>query len=100
MTLVIALFALSAVILVIVTITLVFLNSSKEHRYNEDIEFLEMAMKNWIVNDSNFRIITEMFEGVWRNNCNPQRTSKAYARFKRKYKEFSPYILAELVNQN
>lgn len=79
---------------------LLFFNASKEQRYNEDIEFIEMCVKNWIINDNNYRIITEMFERIWRNNCHPERTAKVYSRFKRKYKEFSPYILADSIYQN
>lgn len=95
-----ALLVITIVIMVAIIASLMFLNASKEKRYEEDIQFIEMCIKNWIVNDNNYRIITEMFEALWRNNQNPERTAKAYSRFKRKYKEFTPYILAESIYQN
>jgi hypothetical protein len=101
MALIYALLILSAAIIMTVTVILFFFVKSKENRYEEDIIFIEMAIHNWIINDNNYRILTRMFEDIWRNNCNKQRTIKAYSRFKRKYKEFYPeYHLKELVNQN
>jgi len=101
MTIIYALVLLSAVIILAVTVLLLIFNRNKEIRYEDDIIFVEMAIKSWVVNDNNYRIITHVFENIWRNNCNEQRTAKAYSRFKRKYKEFYPeYHLTELVTQN
>lgn len=101
MSLSIAMVLLSAVILVIITIILLLLNASKEERYEQDIIFIEMCIKNWTVTKNNYYVITEMFERIWRNNQNPERTNKAYSRFKNKYQEFYPkYVIKELVNQN
>jgi len=100
-TVIITLFVLASFVLALVTLYLIWLKKSEKERYNEDMEFLEPCIKNWIVNDNNYRIITELFEDVWRNNKDPLRTSKAYSRFKRKYKEFYPENrLKELINQN
>ena len=100
MKLIIILGAVSVLMLGIIALILFFIGASKKERYEDDIVFIEMAVKGWIVNDNNYRILTEMFENVWRNNCDPARTAKVYARFKKKYKEFSPYILADKVYQN
>ena len=101
MKLIIVLGILSVLMLGIITLILFFIGASKKERYEDDIIFIEMAVKGWIVNDNNYRIITEMFKSVWRNNCDTTRTAKVYTRFKKKYKEFSPHhILEEMIHQN
>jgi len=100
-TLTIALFSVAAVILVIVTIVLVFIWRSRDKIYEDDMAFIETCIRKWDVDYQSYKTIEGLFDDIWRNNYNPERTSKAYARFVRRYKKFTTHYNAkELINQN
>ena len=68
---------------------LVLLGMSKQKRYEQDMIFLESAIRNWIVTYSNYITLKQLFSDIASNDYDPERTRMLWLQFKVKFEKYT-----------
>lgn len=98
---------LTGVMTVAVITLIAMIGRSQKQRYYQDMIFLEKCLKNWVITKQNYYTLGEMFDNIYRNDYDRERTHRAWKIFMNKYSSFFPAPkirtaekVAEVIHEN
>lgn len=90
MNLIYFLLAMAGIILILLFIALKLLGVSKYIHYKQDMIFLEEALNKWEINQRTYILLQALFDDIYRNDKNHQRTMYDWNLFRDKYASYFP----------